>query len=1073
MTDHSGIQHALGDAARSVLDGLLAELSAFGPSQHTRLLRLHTPLGPDVLLAERVQIHEGMGPGAALLPDTLDHSVDLHPAQPVEPPPTGQRTELLALSTRADLAPEDLLGHPILLELLTAGPGGALRPFHGHVTAFELLGADGGHARYRLRIEPWLAFLGHRTDAWVFQDMSVLDITEAVFADYAAQGKLMPAWRFDLADRSVYARRSLCVQFNESDLAFLQRLWAEEGLFTWFEHEGRPTDVPHLGRHTLVIADHNGAFRPNAQARVRFTQAGAVMKEDSLTRWHGLRRIGPAALHTASFDYRAVANHGASATSDDAHGQPFDLVHADQPGAYAYETPAQAERRAWVQMQSLDAARKRFVGEGTVRTLAPATTFTLLEHAEHDAGLLSAGSTENQFVVLGVVHEARNNLSADAQAGLKRLLGDAVLGALAAVAEGEAQANASDAPLYRARLTAQRHSVPVRAPMRGADGRLLHRRPVVHGAQTAVVVGLGEPVHTDRDGRVKVQFHWQRGAQGSHRLSAPADDNAPASAASGTWVRVAQDWSGQNWGSVFIPRLGQEVIVSFVDGDIDRPVVVGAAYNGQGADDAQGNQVAAGSATATGNAPAWFPGSQKAGELEGHAHTATLSGFKSQALDASKTGGGGHNQLVLDDTPGQGRLLAHTTQHQTWLQIGHLLQQHDNQRLAHRGHGLELHTLAQGALRAASGLHLSSFARPGGTSAQARPMDTREAQAQLTSHAALVRTLAGNARTHLANLPNEADADKLPAHQALQATVQSLKGTEGNGQGSEADGASGDVVPIGGGHGSIPVTERPDLVVSAAGDIAGMTPAHAVLSAGQHTTLSAAQDTNLLAQRHQAWAVKDGISLFTRGEAKNEQRAVKDVGMKLHAASGNVNVQAQSGAFSLTALKSVDVQSTAADVVISAPSRIVLNGGGGYVKIDGGNIEIGTSGMAQFKAAMKELTSGGSASASFSLTKPGTLALPLAKHLVFSTALDVHDVFFGKPIDNLEFTARFADGSFSHGRLESSSGKTPRIGRETAEVFEVLVGSDGAWAVVGDDGDYRSNTGELHHDEDDADGDAS
>jgi len=189
--------------------------------------------------------------------------------------------------------------------------------------------------------------------------------------------------------------------------------------------------------------------------------------------------------------------------------------------------------------------------------------------------------------------------------------------------------------------------------------------------------------------------------------------------------------------------------------------------------------------------------------------------------------------------------------------------------------------------------------------------------------------------------------------------VQSLKGTEGNGQGSEADGASGEVVPIGGGHGSIPVTERPDLVASAAGDIAGMTPAHTVLSAGQHTTLSAAQDTNLLAQRHQAWAVKDGISLFTRGEAKNEQRAVKDVGMKLHAASGNVNVQAQSGAFSLTALKAVDVQSTSADVVISAPSRIVLNGGGGYVKIDGGNIEIGTSGMAQFKAAMKELTSGG------------------------------------------------------------------------------------------------------------------
>ena len=166
------------------------------------------------------------------------------------------------------------------------------------------------------------------------------------------------------------------------------------------------------------------------------------------------------------------------------------------------------------------------------------------------------------------------------------------------------------------------------------------------------------------------------------------------------------------------------------------------------------------------------------------------------------------------------------------------------------------------------------------------------------------------------------------------------------------------------------------------------------------------------------------------------------------------------------------MQSTSADVVISAPSRIVLNGGGGYVKIDGGNIEIGTSGMAQFKAAMKELTSGGSASASLRLAKPGVLTLPMTHTPAFSAALDVHDVFFNKPTDNLEFTAKFADGSVSYGKVESSSGKTPRMAREAAEVFEVLVGSDGAWAVIGDDGDYRSNTGELHHaEEDDVDTD--
>ncbi|MDQ5925483.1 MAG: type secretion system secreted protein VgrG, partial [Pseudomonadota bacterium] len=313
--------------------------------------------------------------------------------------------------------------------------------------------------------------------------------------------------------------------------------------------------------------------------------------------------------------------------------------------------------------------------------------------------------------------------------------------------------------------------------------------------------------------------------------------------------------------------------------------------------------------------------------------------------------------------PGQGRTLVHTTQSQTWLQMGHLLQQHDNLRLAHRGHGLELHTQAQGALRAASGLHVSTHARAGGTStAQGQPMNSREAQSQLRGHAELMTALHANAQTHLAKLPGEAAPDKLPAHTALQATLQSLRGTAQSGGMSSAqaeDGAtSGATRGIEGGHGQIPATERPDLVMSAAGDIAALTPAHTVLSTGQHTTLTAAQDTNLLAQRHQAWAVKDGISLFTRGESKDKQRAVQDVGLKLHAASGNVRTEAQSDAFTLTAQKAIDLQSTAADIVITAPNRIVLNGGGGYVKIEGGNIEIGTSGKASFKAAMKELTGG-------------------------------------------------------------------------------------------------------------------
>ncbi|MBI5926450.1 MAG: DUF2345 domain-containing protein [Aquabacterium sp.] len=180
--------------------------------------------------------------------------------------------------------------------------------------------------------------------------------------------------------------------------------------------------------------------------------------------------------------------------------------------------------------------------------------------------------------------------------------------------------------------------------------------------------------------------------------------------------------------------------------------------------------------------------------------------------------------------------------------------------------------------------------------------------------------------------------------------------------------------PIDGGHGTIPVLGQPDIVLSAAGDIAQLTPVNSVMAIGRHTTITTGQVTNLLAQRHQAWAVQGGLSFFTRGESTNPDRAVQDVGIKLHAASGNVSVQAQQDGFTLTALKSVDVQSTSASVEISAPQKILLNAGGGFIEINGGNITIGTSGTASFKASMKILTGGANASASgLSLTKAGAL----------------------------------------------------------------------------------------------------
>ena len=321
-------------------------------------------------------------------------------------------------------------------------------------------------------------------------------------------------------------------------------------------------------------------------------------------------------------------------------------------------------------------------------------------------------------------HTARNNLSADQRAQIQGI-GAAIAQINASSAAGhtahhafgqgparnvgggpDGNANATAEPLYECRITAQRAAVPVRLgalDARGLPDPRLHARPSVQGVQTAIVVGTGgqpsgQPIHTDRDQRIKVQFHWQRGANASHRIDHPsatnAGDNAPATDASGTWVRVSQSVAGANWGAVFTPRLGQEVLVQFINGDIDRPVVIGAAYNGQGSADAQGNRNAAGAATATGNAQAWFPGTAKQGELEAHAHPAVLAGHKSQELVGSQSGSAGYNQLVFDDSAGAVRIELASTSAQTRLQLGHLLHQNDNQRLQARGHGVDLSTAA-------------------------------------------------------------------------------------------------------------------------------------------------------------------------------------------------------------------------------------------------------------------------------------------------------------------------------------------------------------------------------------------
>lgn len=883
-------------------------------TQNTRLIRLTTSLGVD-LLAECVRGEEGISQGYAM---TID-----------------------ALCTDAHIALKSLLGQPALLQLLTASAHDELRPFHGHITAVELAGANGGFARYILTVEPWSAFLSLGRDSRIFQDMTVFDILDAVFRGYQGQGALAPAWRFDVVEHGIYPKRSLTTQYQESDLAFAERLMHEEGLFYFFEHSGDAGSCA-LGSHTMVIADHNGAFKPNAQATVNFTQPGAVMKADSIDRWRSATRLVTNAIEISSWDYRTLSQRPVSVAAGDAGVQL--PTSRDAPGAYAFPTRKHGQRIADNQLQALEATRQIHVGAGTVRTLSPGTTFTLHGHAGYDR----AGNEEGRtFAVVRVVHLMHNNLSAELLGGVTKLLGDGATAAAGARERGLKAVGAAigERPLYRNRIDTILNSIPYRSSNREGQGRLLHPRPSVPGQQTAIVVGPpGAVIHTDRDHRIKVQFHWQRGAASHSRLSHPSPDahtGAPADDTAGTWVRVATAIAGANWGSNMIPRVGQEVLVDFLDGNIDRPVVIGSLYNGRGQADAQHNQVNQGAGSATGNSPAWFPG-----ESGGHAHPAALSGIKTQAMQASQSGSGAYSQLVFDDTPGQARvaLQRHARAHEgtAELNLGHLRHQTDNQRLHPVGFGAELKTAESVALRAGRGMLLSSEKRSGATGGQ---LDSQEALAQIESSHQLQLAMAALAQKHNARMKDEPEPAKLDALAQMDQSATVVK-TADDGGGVKVGGGSQDKV--------IAYSE-PHLQLSSPAGIVATTPGDAIVAAGTTSSVSAGQDINLVSQANAFSTVVGGISLFTYGKVANKDKPNQEVGVKLHAAGGKLSSQSQSSMTKLTAEKKITVASVTKIVTIAANKHVLMTAMGACLKLEGGNIMIHGPGKIEFKASMKEL----------------------------------------------------------------------------------------------------------------------
>lgn len=441
------------------------------------------------------------------------------------------------------------------------------RYFHGIVSEIQVAGRGRTLVRYRVKVVPRLWLLSRRRDSRIFQEMSTPDILKAVFEAAGVSGDGL-----DMRLNRNYSARDYCVQYRETDLDFACRLMEEEGIAYYFAHSA--------SGHKLVLSDDAIAHEELDPAGLRFLPSamsgGAGQHIESLSL---ARTIQPGKATLRDFNFKgpseslevSVEYDGTGASIDQDPGDNnTDLEFYDFPGEYVDKSLGNELAR--LRLEQLQVQRFRVDGVSTARRLCPGFQVVVSGHAR--SGL------NRTYLVTTVTH-----------------LGTQPVPDTPDDDRGEAT--------YRNHFTAIPSELSFRPP-------LTTPRPQVSGLQTAIVTGpAGEEIHTDEYGRVKIQFHWDRLGQ--------RDDQ------SSCWVRVSHPSAGAGYGQIILPRVGQEVIIQFLEGDPDRPIVTGRLYNGEQ------------------TPPAALPDGK------------TRSSIKSNTYP----GGGGYNELTFEDKAGAEEIVLH------------------------------------------------------------------------------------------------------------------------------------------------------------------------------------------------------------------------------------------------------------------------------------------------------------------------------------------------------------------------------------------------------------------------------
>lgn len=422
------------------------------------------------------------------------------------------------LSDKPDIDFNAVLGKNCSIRQTTVGKN--KRYFNGVLTEAGWFGEREHRFAYQLVLRPWFWLLTQTTDCRIFQNKSVIDIIKKVFSDAGFND-------FEVKVTETYKTLEYCVQYRETHFDFVSRLMETFGIYYYFKHTE--------SKHVLVLADAKSSHEPvPGLASVPFAALGDRTRdvEEYLTQWLSSRRFRTGKVVVNAFDFvKPTADLKANKASPGGYAHDSMEVY-DYP--LIYKVGDQSDlgvKFASAKLYAAQSEDRRRIATGDAPSLFPGGLTKLRNHK-----LNQQDTKENQeYLVIAADHSF---VAEQFRSGSETAEGDSY--------SGYYELQPSDRP-YKA---------PALTP-----------KPVIHGPQTAMVVGpSGEEIHTDEHGRIKLKFHWDR--------YAPGDDK------SSRWVRVAQVWSGKQWGGIVIPRIGMEVIVDFIEGNPDRPLVVGTVYNG-------------------------------------------------------------------------------------------------------------------------------------------------------------------------------------------------------------------------------------------------------------------------------------------------------------------------------------------------------------------------------------------------------------------------------------------------------------------------------------------------------------